>query len=172
MAQCRFEIALSAIGKDDIHPQGQESVAFLVSTNSGTKAGPLGKIASGGELSRISLALQVAASDNVTASTMIFDEVDVGIGGGVAEIVGTLLRQLAEQVQVICVTHLGQVAAQGAQHLQVAKADTPNGTTTVLTRLDQEARVMELARMVGGVELSESSVAHAKDMLTRAGATS
>jgi len=172
MAQCRFEIALSAIGKDDIHPQGQETVAFLVSTNPGTKAGPLGKIASGGELSRISLALQVAASDNVTASTMIFDEVDVGIGGGVAEIVGTLLRQLAEQVQVICVTHLGQVAAQGAQHLQVAKADTPNGTTTVLTRLDQEARVMELARMVGGVELSESSVAHAKDMLTRAGATS
>lgn len=169
MAQCHFEIALAAVDKDDVNPRGQETVAFLVSTNAGTKAGPLGKIASGGELSRISLALQVAASDKVTAATMIFDEVDVGIGGGIAEVVGTLLRRLADRVQVICVTHLGQVAAQGTQHLQVAKTDSSAGTLTTLTRLDKEARVMEVARMVGGVELSKSSVAHAKDMLARAG---
>lgn len=169
MAQCHFEIALTPVDKDDLNPRGQESVAFLVSTNAGAKAGPLGKIASGGELSRISLALQVAASDQVTAATMIFDEVDVGIGGGIAEVVGTLLRRLADRVQVICVTHLGQVAAQGTQHLQVAKTESSAGTLTVLTRLDKEARVMEVARMVGGVELSKSSVAHAKDMLARAG---
>ena len=170
MGQCQFEIALTPVDKDELSPRGQETVAFLVSTNSGGKAGPLGKIASGGELSRISLAMQVAASDKVTAATMIFDEVDVGIGGGVAEVVGTLLRRLADRVQVICVTHLGQVAAQGTQHLQVAKADNGAGTTAVLTRLDSDARVMEVARMVGGIELSRSSVAHAKDMLARAGA--
>lgn len=168
MAQCQLDIALTAVGTDELHPRGLETVAFLVSTNPGATAGPLGKIASGGELSRISLALQVAASDNVTAATMIFDEVDVGIGGAVAEVVGTLLRRLAAQVQVICVTHLGQVAAQGAQHLRVTKANNGGETTTLLTRLDQESRVMELARMVGGVELSKSSIAHAKDMLARA----
>ena len=168
MERCQFVVELTPVPSGELSPRGAEEVEFLVSTNPGSKAGPLPKIASGGELSRISLALQVAASENVTAPTMIFDEVDVGIGGGVAEVVGTLLRRLSQSVQVICVTHLGQVASQGQHHFKVSKGSSDQATQTDLELLSAEARIDEIARMVGGVDMTESSRAHAQDMLSRA----
>ena len=168
MERCQFVVELTPVPSGELSPRGAEEVEFLVSTNPGSKAGPLPKIASGGELSRISLALQVAASENVTAPTMIFDEVDVGIGGGVAEVVGTLLRRLAQSVQVICVTHLGQVASQGQHHFKVSKGSSDQATQTDLELLNAEGRIDEIARMVGGVDMTESSRAHAQDMLSRA----
>jgi len=116
-------------------------------------------------LSRISLALQVAAAENATVPTMIFDEVDVGIGGAVAEVVGDLLHHLSARVQVLCVTHLPQVAAKGDQHLQVSKAGDKNSVSTTLAALDTQSRISEIARMLGGMKITESTLAHAREML-------
>lgn len=167
MERCQFSVQFPSIPGNELSTRGSEDVAFSISTNPGSDAGPLAKIASGGELSRISLALQVAASESVTVPTMIFDEVDVGIGGGVAEVVGTLLRKLAQSVQVICVTHLGQVAAQGQQHVKVSKGSSDKATAIELQQLTADSRIDEIARMVGGIDVTDSSLAHAKDMLER-----
>jgi DNA repair protein RecN (Recombination protein N) len=128
-------------------------------------AKPLSKVASGGELSRISLAIQVTTSTDKTTPTMIFDEVDSGIGGGIAEIVGQKLRHLSESRQVLCVTHLPQVASQAHQHLFVAKNQQAAVTSSTVTRLTDEQRVNEVARMLGGVTITENTLAHAKEML-------
>ena len=146
-------------------PAGAEQVEFLISTNPGSALGSLAKIASGGELSRISLALQVAAAESATAPTMIFDEVDVGIGGGVAEVVGELLSQLSQRVQVLCVTHLAQVACKGSQHLQVSKTGDASAVFTEVHLLEVEERVEEIARMQGGLTITDSTRAHAREML-------
>ena len=153
--------------QDEQKPQahGQDQIDFLVSANAGQPPQPLRKVASGGELSRISLAIQVIASHDKGIPTLVFDEVDVGIGGGVAEIVGRLLHRLAEHRQVFCVTHLAQVASQGDQHLQVEKSSAQKTTRTQVVALDEAARIEEIARMLGGIKISKQSLAHAKEML-------
>ncbi|MDD2760459.1 MAG: DNA repair protein RecN, partial [Methylomonas sp.] len=144
---------------------GNDSIEFLVSTNPGLPAKPLSKVASGGELSRISLAIQVTTSTDKTTPTMIFDEVDSGIGGGIAEIVGQKLRRLSNNRQVLCVTHLPQVAAQAHQHLFVAKNQKAAVTSSTVRRLSDGERVEEVARMLGGVTITENTLAHAREML-------
>ena len=145
-----------------------ERVEYLVSANPGQAPKPLTKVASGGELSRISLALQVVAAEVGKVPTLIFDEVDVGIGGRVADIVGLQLNQLGKTRQVLCITHLAQVAAKGDSHLQVQKTTDGSTTSTTLNHLTPAERVSEIARMIGGVEISEQTLAHAEDMLARA----
>ncbi len=147
---------------------GLDQIEFLVSANPGQEARPLAKVASGGELSRISLAVQVTAANATRIPTLIFDEVDAGIGGGVAEIVGRQLRALGAQQQVLCVTHLPQVAAQARQQLQVRKEIQSGATFTRIQALDDSDRIEELARMLGGVDITAQTRAHAKDMLKRA----
>ena len=146
---------------------GSDRVEFLVSTNPGQPPKPLNKVASGGELSRISLAIQVITAQNSGVPILVFDEVDVGIGGGVAEIVGQALNCLGQQRQVLCITHLPQVASQGDYHLQVSKSFHDNSTHTQIKALDPQERVEEIARMLGGVEMTEQTLAHAKEMLQR-----
>ena len=170
MAHCQFEVALSARESDAPHPHGQEDIDFLISTNPGSPPQPLGKIASGGELSRISLAIQVVTASGGTLPSMVFDEVDVGIGGAVAEVVGRLLRDLAAEAQVLCVTHLPQVAAQGHQHLQVSKTSSAESASTSMAQLDSKEKVQEIARMLGGVKITKQSLAHAREMLASASA--
>ncbi|OAI05464.1 DNA repair protein RecN [Methylomonas methanica] len=152
---------------EDVEPQrnGVDSIEFLVSTNPGLPAKPLAKVASGGELSRISLAIQVTTSTDKTTPTMIFDEVDSGIGGGIAEIVGQKLRRLSLNRQVLCVTHLPQVASQAHQHLFVAKNQKAAVTSSTVRRLSDEERVNEVARMLGGITITENTLAHAREML-------
>jgi DNA repair protein RecN (Recombination protein N) len=158
-----FEIVLERQVKPGA--QGAETVEFLVSANPGQPLRPLIKVASGGELSRISLAIQVIAARSARIPTLIFDEVDTGIGGGVAEVVGRQLRALGSNRQVLCVTHLPQVAAQAHQHLRVTKLTDTHSTQTYITKLTQEERIQEIARMLGGVELTDHTRAHAREMI-------
>ncbi len=145
---------------------GNDKIEFLVSANPGLPPRPLWKVASGGELSRISLAIQVAVTDAKTTPTLVFDEVDSGIGGGVAEIVGQKLRLLGQQRQVFCVTHLHQVAALGHHHLLVEKISDHASTRTQVRKLDFAQRKQEIARMLGGIRITEQTLAHAEEMLT------
>jgi DNA repair protein RecN (Recombination protein N) len=145
---------------------GNDRIEFLVSANPGLPPRPLGKVASGGELSRISLAIQVAATDTKTTPTLIFDEVDSGIGGGVAEIVGQKLRLLGSNRQIFCVTHLHQVAALGHHHLLVEKTSSQASTKTQVRSLSTDQRKHEIARMLGGVHITEQTLAHAEEMLS------
>lgn len=147
-------------------PQGRETVEFLISGNPGQPHRPLNKIASGGELSRIALAIQVIAARNSTIPTLVFDEVDVGIGGAVAEIVGKLLQQLGQEGQVICVTHLPQVASCAHHHYLANKHANGDAVETTLQPLNEEDRVEEIARMLGGSKITAQTRAHAKEMLT------
>ena len=160
-----FEVALNPTDKESYKSQGLETAEFMVSTNPGQQPQPLRKVASGGELSRISLALQVINAQTIQLPTLIFDEVDVGIGGGTAEIVGMLLADLGKKAQILCVTHQAQVAAQGHQHLMVAKSQDNKSTQTELQELDTDQRVEELARMIGGVEITETIRNHARELL-------
>lgn len=168
MEHCRLEIALRPRDSADPHPHGTEEVELLVSTNPGGEPQPLGRIASGGELSRISLAIQVVTASAGSVPGMVFDEVDVGIGGAVAEVVGRLLQQLAKNAQVLCVTHLPQVAAQGQHHLLVSKTGDSQGVETSLTELAGEAKTREIARMLGGLKVTKQTLAHAREMLENA----
>jgi len=151
------------------HPQGMEKVSYLFSANPGMQPGLLGRIASGGELSRISLALQVCAQGRSSVPTLVFDEVDVGVGGAVAEIVGQLLSQLGAQRQVFCITHLPQVAAQGQQQTRISKKIDNERSSTQVEPLTGDARVTEIARMLAGIELTDESLAHARQMLAHHG---
>ena len=170
MGQCVLEIALRSREGASPHPGGREEVEFLISTNPGSAPQSLARIASGGELSRISLAIQVATADGGSVPSMVFDEVDVGIGGAVAEVVGRLLRKLSGDAQVLCVTHLPQVAAQAHHQLRVSKTGDRKAVTTALARLDTDGRVDELARMLGGLKVTEQTLAHAREMLADADA--
>ena len=161
----RFAIELRSAQNDDPQPYGLEQVEFLVSANPGQPLKGLAKVASGGELSRISLAIQVITAQTSRVSTLVFDEVDVGIGGPTAEVVGQLLRRLGEKGQVLTVTHLPQVAAQGHQHLFVHKVRGSKATRTAVRELDAASRVEEIARMLGGVDLTQESIAHARKMV-------
>ena len=164
----RFEIALSAREENDFSKQGQEQAEFVVSANPGQPLKALNKVASGGELSRISLAIQVISANVSLSPTLIFDEVDVGIGGRVAEIVGRQLRELGSQQQVICVTHLPQVAALGHHHLQVCKQADAGNTSSEIQNLSESQRVDEVARMLGGLKITEQTLSHAREMIEEA----
>nr|WP_269783394.1 DNA repair protein RecN [Marinibactrum halimedae] len=162
MMNAQFEITLNH--QDTPGKEGLEEIEFLVSTNPGAAARPLAKVASGGELSRISLAIQVVTANAVQVPTIIFDEVDVGIGGATAHVVGHLLRRLGDRTQVLCVTHLGQVAAKAHHHLRVSKHQVRQSTTSTLESLQGDTKVTEIARMLSGNE-TEQSLAHAREML-------
>lgn len=164
MDKARFEVDVA--GRDTPHADGMDTVRFLISANPGQPARPLTKVASGGELSRISLAIQVVAASHSTIATLVFDEVDVGVSGATAEIVGQLLRRLGQSGQVMTVTHLPQVAAQAHQHLHIEKQAEEDVTLTQMALLDEAGRVRELARMLGGVHLSNRTLAHAREMLS------
>jgi DNA repair protein RecN (Recombination protein N) len=159
----RFEVALQKLAQPQ--SSGLEDVAFLVAGHAGSTPRPVGKVASGGELSRIALAIAVTTSQLGTAQTLIFDEVDSGVGGAVAETVGRLMRQLGMDRQVLAVTHLPQVAACGDNHLVVSKQLQGKATLSTVKPVLGEARVAEIARMLGGEHLSSTSLAHAKEML-------
>lgn len=161
----QFLIQLEPLDGGRPDPQGAERVEFLVAANAGQPPRPLRKVASGGELSRISLAIEVAALDLDAVPTMVFDEVDSGIGGAVADIVGQKLRALGEKRQVLCVTHLPQVASKGHAHYRVSKAPVDGMTQSAVERLDSKAREEELARMLGGVEVSKEARAAARRLL-------
>src|SRR5208282_3377770 len=163
MAGGSFEVALNVL--DAGNSNGLEQVEFLVTAHKGTEPRPLAKVASGGELSRISLALQAVTSEIAQVPTLIFDEVDAGIGGGVAEIVGHMLKKLGVERQVMCVTHLPQVAAAADQQWQVAKTATNGKVSSHVAVLDGKQRVEEIARMLGGVKITDTTRKHAAEML-------
>ncbi|MFY0992201.1 DNA repair protein RecN [Halomonas sp. C05BenzN] len=163
MGKARFEVEVET--RDTPAAGGLEAVRFLISANPGQPSRPLARVASGGELSRISLAIQVVAARHSTVPCLVFDEVDVGVSGATAEIVGQLLRRLGEQGQVLTVTHLPQVAAQAHHHLHIEKRAKRDNTLTRMALLDEAGRVGELARMLGGINLSDHTLAHAREML-------
>lgn len=165
MPDGRFVVELLPYPANDLHAQGNERIEFLVATNKGQEPQPLAKIASGGELSRIALAIQVLTSQIAMTPTLIFDEVDVGIGGATAATVGQQLRALGQHAQVLCVTHQAQVAAKGEHHLHIHK-ETQQGTPiTRLYHLSASERVHEVARMLGGITITDKTRAHAKELL-------
>lgn len=164
----RFEIALEYKETDCPAPHGLDRIEFRVSASPEQPLKPLHRVVSGGELSRISLAIQIIAARDISIPTLVFDEVDTGIGGGVAEVVGRQLRVVGEQRQVLCVTHLPQVAAQAHHHYQVSKRTDKKITRTRVVALDMQARVEEIARMLGGLELTDKTRAHAMEMIVRA----
>jgi DNA repair protein RecN (Recombination protein N) len=167
MAGGRFAVSI-APSDTEFSAQGSDDIEFLVSANPGQAPKSLAKVASGGELSRISLAVQVAAATNTSALCMVFDEVDAGIGGAVAEIVGRQLRDLGERAQVLCVTHLAQVASQAHSQFRVTKLSDGKITRTAVKTLGPLERVDEIARMLGGIDITEQARAHAREMLARA----
>ncbi|WP_019141824.1 DNA repair protein RecN [Noviherbaspirillum massiliense] len=163
MAGGRFEVVLNPC---EPAAYGLEHVEFLVAGHAGTAPRPLAKVASGGELARISLAISVITSSATATPTLIFDEVDSGIGGAVAEVVGRLLKRLGQDRQVLCVTHLPQVASQANQHFQVSKQSTKDGkTVSRIDALDAKARIEEVARMLGGLEITATTRKHARELL-------
>jgi DNA repair protein RecN (Recombination protein N) len=164
----RFVVAVTPRPEGTPNAAGLEEVEFLVTANPGMPPQPLAKVASGGELSRISLALQVITAQCGQVPTLIFDEVDVGIGGGVAEIVGRLLRTLGRTHQVLCVTHLPQVAAVGNHHLKIDKLSDGASTRTTITTLADQSRIDEVARMLGGLQITAQTRAHAQEMIAMA----
>ena len=161
LPEARFEFKFDALE----HPnaEGLSLVQLLFTANKGMPAQPLAKIASGGELSRIALVMQVMNAEKTDAEILVFDEIDVGISGGTAEIVGRLLADLGQHVQILCITHQAQVAAQSDQHLLVQKQQTDPASSTIFD-LDEEARILELARMTGGIEINDTTLQHAKQL--------
>lgn len=168
MSGGKLVVELTTTDSEEPSALGDERCELLVSANPGQPPRALRKVASGGELARISLAIEVATLGKDTVGSMVFDEVDTGIGGAVAEVVGQKLRALGAQRQVLCVTHLPQVAAQGHAHLRVSKHSDDDSTQTRIEELDPAGRRAELARMLGGLEITQATRAHAKQMLERA----
>lgn len=160
-----FSVRVEPLPAGEVSAAGSDQVVFMISTNAGQTPGLIGKIASGGELSRLSLAIQVAAMAQHGAPTLIFDEVDAGIGGRVAEIVGHSLRRLSAHRQVLCVTHLAQVATQADHHFAVSKSAAGDSTETTVRELSASDRIEEVARMLGGVKITDRTRDHAKEML-------
>lgn len=163
-----FQAAVTALDDEAAKPWGLDNIEFLISANPGQAPQPLARIASGGELSRMSLAIQVIASDGSAIPTMVFDEVDSGVGGGVAEMVGRRLQELGSNRQVLCVTHLPQVASLADQHFRISKVSDGKSTRTRVQGLGKDERIDELARMLGGVEITRKTLAHAAEMLAGA----
>ena len=168
MAGGRFAVDVLGTASEQPSPFGRDRIEFLVSANPGQPPGPMSQVASGGELSRISLAIQLIGARDRGVPTQVFDEVDAGIGGRVAEVVGTALRRLGKSCQVLCVTHLPQVAAQGHQHLMVSKTTRDGATFARVSPLSEGERVQEVARMLGGVQITARGLDHAREMIERA----
>ena len=164
----KFDIQLTRLDIDDARPWGLDEVEFLISANPGQPPQSLARIASGGELSRMSLAIQVIASDGSSIPSMVFDEVDSGVGGSVAEMVGRRLQELGERRQVLCVTHLPQVASLADAHFRISKVTDGKATRTGLRALGDDERIQEIARMLGGVEITQKTIDHAAEMLAGA----
>jgi len=160
-----FAVNITTLADDAARPWGIDDIEFVISANPGQPVMPLSRVASGGELSRMSLAIQVIASDGSVIPTMIFDEVDSGVGGSVAEMVGRRLREVAASRQVLCVTHLPQVASLADQHFRISKVSDGKATRTGVAILTREERIEELARMLGGVEITQKTIDHAAEML-------
>jgi DNA repair protein RecN (Recombination protein N) len=169
LAPLKMERAVFAteVTRAEPGPTGLDAVAFTVATNPGAPSGPLNKIASGGELSRFLLALKVCLTQGASGMTMIFDEIDRGVGGATADAVGRRLSALAEEAQVLVVTHSPQVAAQGAHHWQVAKRVVDEVTLSSVTPLEPEARVDEIARMLAGDTVTDAARDAARELLRR-----
>jgi DNA repair protein RecN (Recombination protein N) len=167
MAGGKFTVQITPSGTE-FGTKGSDDIEFLVSANPGQAPKSLVRVASGGELSRISLAVQVAAAAKTSALCMVFDEVDAGIGGAVAEIVGRQLRELGERAQVLCVTHLAQVASQAHSQFRVIKLSDGKITRTAVKTLGSAERVDEIARMLGGIDITDQARAHAREMLEHA----
>ncbi|MCY0966887.1 DNA repair protein RecN [Parathalassolituus penaei] len=165
LGKARFFTELQTLDSQQASRHGIDQIQFMVQTNPGMPAGPLAKVASGGELSRISLAVQVVTAATSEVTCLIFDEVDVGIGGGTAERVGRLMRSLGERGQVMCVTHQPQVAAQAHQHFMVSKISGDEQTHTRICELNERQRTEEIARMLGGVDITHNTLVHAREML-------
>jgi DNA repair protein RecN (Recombination protein N) len=168
MAGARFAVEVQPAPASEPGPTGRDRVEFLVSANPGLPLAPLAQVASGGELSRVSLAIQLIGAAGRGVPTQVFDEVDSGVGGRVAEVVGAALHRLAGGCQVLCVTHLPQVAARGHHHLEVRKGVRGGATFATVSPLAGDTRVQEVARMLGGLEVTERALAHAREMLERA----
>lgn len=164
MPSGKFEISV-VFNPENMSDNGSDNLCFLVATNPGQPLQPLSKIVSGGELSRIGLCIQVITAKKVATPTLIFDEVDVGISGATAAIVGKMLRTLGESTQVLCVTHLPQVAGNGHQHMYVSKTNKINETETSMVTLTQQQRIQELARLLGGNSITENTLANAQELL-------
>jgi len=162
-----LQIESRALDRERMSASGCDQVEFLVRTNPGMQAGPMNRIVSGGELSRLSLAIQMVAARDLKIPTLVFDEVDAGIGGAVAETVGQQLRSLGEQRQVLCVTHLPQVAAQAHHHYRVSKTENGGSAVSRIQALNESQRVEELARMLGGLRVTPQTRAHAAEMLSK-----
>ncbi|MDB6096087.1 MAG: repair protein RecN [Francisellaceae bacterium] len=165
MPKGRFEVQFTDKNQHPLSSMGMDEIEFLVSVNPGHPLQPLRKVASGGELSRISLAIQVITAKKITTPTLIFDEVDVGISGKTADMVGQLMRKVANNTQVLCVTHLPQVAAYGHNHYKVEKKQTKDKTHTHISLLKKEDKIQEIARMLGGIKITPHAIAHAEEML-------
>ena len=165
--QLSFSNAELQIDISQVEPQlsGIDQVVFHIRTFKGADLAPISKVASGGELSRISLAIRVASAENTNVPVMIFDEVDVGIGGGVAEIVGKLLKQLGSFYQVFSITHLAQVASKADHHFKVYKDEKAESVISKITLLNDQERIQETALMIGGIEITATTLEHAKEML-------
>ena len=163
-----FDVRLKRMNDDDARPWGVDDIEFLISANPGQAPQALSRVASGGELSRMSLAIQVIASDGSSIPTMVFDEVDSGVGGGVAEMVGRRLQELGARRQVLCVTHLPHVASLADAHFRISKVTDGKATRTGIRELGDEERVEEVARMLGGVEITQKTIDHAAEMLAGA----
>jgi DNA repair protein RecN (Recombination protein N) len=168
MPQGRFDISIECEPGDSPSPYGWDRIEFQVSANPGLPPRPLSRVASGGELSRISLAIEAAVLAQKTTPTLIYDEIDTGIGGRVAEIVGQKLRTLGNDRQVLCVTHLAQIAAQSHHHLLVEKSAHGGITRSAVRALQNDERTREIARMLGGIRITDQTLAHAQEMLTLA----
>ena len=162
-----FKIELAP--SKEMTQHGIDTIDFLISANPGREPLSIAKIASGGELSRMSLAIQVIASDGSNIPTMIFDEVDSGVGGAVAEMIGIRLRELGKKRQVLCVTHLPQVASQASSHMRINKMTDGKSTKIHVTKLKEDSRIEEIARMLGGIEMTEKTREHASEMLSKKG---
>ena len=167
MADGIFKAEITA--SNNISQHGVDDITFYISANPGQKPQPLSNIASGGELSRMSLAIQVITSNGTNIPTMIFDEVDSGIGGAIAEVVGNKLKDLGQDKQVLCVTHLAQVASKGKSHIRINKLTDNKKTKIYATQLNSDERIEEIARMIGGIELTEKTREYAKEMLALKG---
>jgi DNA repair protein RecN (Recombination protein N) len=165
MVNGKFKVNLLANNNNEFSSHGLEKIEFLVSTNPGQPLQTLAKVASGGELSRISLAIQAISAEKDITPTLIFDEIDSGIGGRTADIAGQLLRKLAKNTQVLCITHLPQIASQGTNHVLIQKNATATNTEVVLKTLNHKERINEIARMLGGVKITAQTLTHAKEML-------
>ena len=170
MEGAELVVSISPLSEGEFRATGNEDIEFLIATNPGQPHKPLQKIASGGELSRVSLAIQVVAAAHSNIPTLVFDEVDVGIGGSTADIVGQLLKQLGDRGQVISVTHQPQVAAHAHHHYRASKVVETNSAESLMTPLDQQQRVEELARMLGGAKVTDQTLSHASELLKLASA--